>query len=124
MLRAADAVAAGALRAAGAHLVDVESLDAGATRCGPRRPATTRCWRRDLAALAWRIDDPPDAALLHRHYLVVRGRPVGYAAVRAGGTPATPTAVVVDYLAPPRWVAPLLVAAGRAARSRARWRCR
>jgi Acetyltransferase (GNAT) domain len=119
VLRAADTAVAGALRAAGARLVDVDRLDA----------RTDEVWaaasghypvlaRRDLAALAWRIDDRPDAALLHRHYLVVRGRPVGYAAVRAGGTPAAPTAVVVDYLAPPRWVAPLLLAAGRAARAR------
>jgi hypothetical protein len=119
VLRAADAVAAGALRAAGARLVDVESLDARSDAVWAAASGDYAVLaRRDLAALAWRIDDRPDAALLHRHYLVVRGRPVGYAAVRAGGTPATPTAVVVDYLAPPRWVAPLLVATGRAAHGR------
>jgi Acetyltransferase (GNAT) domain len=119
VLRFADTAAVGALRAAGARLVDVERLDARSDDVWAAASGHYAVLaRRDLAALAWRIDDRPDAALLHRHYLIVRGRPVGYAAVRAGGTPATPTAVVVDYLAPPRWVAPLLVATGRAARGR------
>jgi len=118
-LRAADAAAAGMVRATGARLVDADRLDARSddvwAAASGHYPVLAR---RDHAALAWRIDDRPDAALLHRHYLVVRGRPVGYAALRAGGTAAAPTAVVVDYLAPPRWVPPLLVAAGRAARRR------
>ncbi len=119
LLRAADAAVLGALRTAGARLVDVDVLDARSDDVwATAAPHHGVIARRDLAALAWRIDDRPDAALLRRHYLVVRGRPVGYAVVRAGGTPAAPTAVVVDYLAPPRWVAPLLVATGRAARRR------
>jgi hypothetical protein len=72
--------------------------------------------RRDLVALRWRIDQRPDAAALHRYYLVAHHRTVGYVALRTGGTAEAPTAVVVDYLAAPRWVAPLLLAASRVAR--------
>jgi hypothetical protein len=36
--------------------------------------------------------------------------------LRPAGTADAPTAVIVDYLAAPRWVAPLLVAAGGVAR--------
>ena len=119
VLRFADVAAVGALRAAGARLVDVERLDARSddvwAAASGHYPVLAR---RDLAALAWRIDDRPDAALLHRHYLVVRGPPGRVHGGPGRGTPATPTAVVVDYLAPPRWVAPLLVATGRAARGR------
>ena len=119
VLRAADAAVIGALHAAGARLVDADRLDERSdavwAAAAEHYPVLAR---RDLTSLAWRLDDRPDAVLLHRHYLIVRGRPVGFAALRAGGTAAAPTAVVVDYLAPPRWVAPLLVAAGRAARAR------
>jgi hypothetical protein len=68
--------------------------------------------RRDLAMLRWRIDQRPDRDALHRHLLVVRGRTLGYVVMRFGGTAAAPTLVIVDYLAPPRWVAPMLLAAG------------
>lgn len=72
--------------------------------------------RRDLTALTWRIDQRPDAAALRRYYLVRGRRPLGYVVLRPKESPGERTAVVVDYLARPHWVAPLLLAAGRAAR--------
>ena len=72
--------------------------------------------RRDAASLRWRIDDRPDQGRMQRYYLVARGRTVGYVVLRPAGTAVAPTAVIVDYLAAPRWVAPLLVAAGGVAR--------
>jgi len=118
-LRAADAAAVAALRAAGARLEPIDRFD---ERVDELWRSTADDYpvaaRRDLATLAWRIDERPDRDRLERHLLVVRGRTVGYAVTRPGGTAAAPTVVVVDYLAPPRWVAPLLVAAGTVARRR------
>jgi hypothetical protein len=65
--------------------------------------------------LAWRIDQRPDADQLERHYLVRRRRTVGYVVLRPSEMGDERVAVVLDYLAPPEWVAPLLTAAGRAA---------
>ncbi len=116
-LRAVDSAATAALRAAGARLEAVdrfdERVDAVWQAAADEYPVIAR---RDLAAVRWRIDQRPDRDAVQRHYLIVRGRAVGYVVLRRGGTAADPTAVVVDYLAPPRWVAPLLVAAGVAAR--------
>lgn len=71
---------------------------------------------RDRKALAWKIDQRPDQHLLQRYYLL-RGRELlGYVVLRPSSSSAVRTAVVVDYLARPRWVVPLLLAAGREAR--------
>lgn len=117
VLRALDRAALAALRSAGARLEPIERFD---ERVDEVWQAVTDDYaviaRRDLPALKWRIDRRPDRNLLQRHYLVVRGRAVGYVVLRRAGTAADPTVVVVDYLAPPRWVAPLLVAAGVVAR--------
>src|SRR5262249_41959764 len=51
-----------------------------------------------------------------RYYLVRRGKTLGYLVLRPTISSGERAVVVVDYLAPPRWVAPLLLAAGRAAR--------
>ncbi|MDD9368601.1 MAG: hypothetical protein PV358_00655 [Acidimicrobiales bacterium] len=111
--RAADAV----LRAAGARLVPVaefdERADAVWQNASRHYPVLGR---RDFANLRWRIDDRPDHARMQRFYLVARGRAVGYVVFRSAGTAAAPTAVIVDYLAAPRWVTPLLLAAGNVAR--------
>lgn len=118
-LRLADGLAGAATRLAGARLVPVDRFDERSDEvweaASPSHPVLAR---RDLAALAWRIDGRPDAARLRRYYLVRRGRAIGYAVLRpttTGGS-VVESAVVVDYLAPPRWVAPLLLAACRAAR--------
>lgn len=116
VLAATDRALVAGLAAAGVRLEAIdrfdERVDAVWQASAAHHPVAAR---RDRAALAWRIDQRPDRDLLHRHYLVVRGRAAGYVVVRAGGTAEQPTAVVVDYLAPPRWAAPLLVAAGVAA---------
>jgi hypothetical protein len=116
-LRAADGAAVALLRAAGARLVPVarfdERVDEVWRDASPHYPVLAH---RDLASVRWRIDDRPDRARMQRHYLVARDRTVGYVVLRPAGTAAAPTAVIVDYLAAPRWVAPLLVAAGNVAR--------
>jgi hypothetical protein len=53
---------------------------------------------------------------MQRYYLVRRGRTLGYVVLRTSSSAETHGVVVVVYLAPPRWVAPMLVAAGVDAR--------
>jgi GNAT superfamily N-acetyltransferase len=118
LARLADAGAAGLTRLAGARLVPVEQFDervdeVWASVAPHHRVIATR----DLTALRWRIDQRPDHAVLRRYYLERRGRALGYVVLRPTTSAGERTAIVVDYLAPPRWVAPLLLAAGRAARS-------
>ena len=116
-LQAADRAASAMLRAAGARLVPIdrfdERVDAVWQDAARHYPVLAR---RDLGSLRWRIDDRPDHARMQRFYLVARGRAVGYVVFRAAGTSDAPTAVIVDYLAAPRWVAPLLVTTGNVAR--------
>jgi GNAT superfamily N-acetyltransferase len=117
VLRAIDSAAIAALRGAGARLEPVDRFDERVDEVwrasAAHHPVATR---RDLAMLRWRIDQRPDRDALHRHLLVVRGRALGYVVMRFGGTAAAPTLVIVDYLAPPRWVGPMLLAAGVAGR--------
>jgi GNAT superfamily N-acetyltransferase len=116
-LRAVDGLASGGLRLAGGRLEPIDRFDDRVDEVWraalPDYPVIAH---RDLEALAWRIDQRPDRDHMERYYLVRRGRTLGYVVMRTGRTSAEPTAVVVDYLAPARWVAPLLVAAGAAAR--------
>jgi GNAT superfamily N-acetyltransferase len=115
-LRLADAVAAAATRLAGARLVPVDAFDERSDQVWEATaPAYPVLARRDLAALRWKIDQRPDRGQLSCYYLERRGRPIGYVVVRPTLSSGVRTAVVVDYLAPPRWVATLLLAAGRAA---------
>jgi len=117
VLRLADGTAAAVTRLAGARLVAVDRFDhrideVWAT-AAPHYPVVAR---RDLPAATWRIDERPDRSVLRRYYLVRGRRTLGYVVLRPTTSSGERTAVVVDYLAPPRWVAPLLLAAGRAAR--------
>jgi hypothetical protein len=137
-LRTADALAAGTLRSTGTRLVPVnrldERVDAVWAAAADHYPVLVR---RDLSALAWRIDQRPDRDRLQRFYLMRRNRPLGYVVLRPTtwqGPPDRslysltsgvaqsperrdlPVVQVVDYLAPPRWVTSLMLAAGRAAR--------
>ena len=117
VLRALDATATGAMRVVGARLVPVDRFDERSDEVWQAAAAHYPILaHRDLQAVHWRIDQRPDRDKLSRYYLVVRGRTVGYVVLRPAGTADAPTVVVVDYLAPPRWVTRLLVAAGRAAR--------
>jgi GNAT superfamily N-acetyltransferase len=123
-LAGADRAALAALRVAGVRLEAVERFDervdevwavtqqASGANTAAGGPVLAR---RDLAVVGWSMDQRPDCDAMRRHYLTRGDRTLGYAVVRPAGTAETPTAVVVDYLAPPRWVAPLLLAAGVAA---------
>ena len=118
LLRAADTAAVAALRAAGVRLERVDRFDERvdevwrvATQAGDVMMA-----RRDAQAVAWSIDERPDRDRMQRYYLVRRGRTLGYVVLRTSSSAETHGVVVVDYLAPPRWVAPMLVAAGVDAR--------
>jgi hypothetical protein len=116
-LRLADAAAAAAIRASGARLLPVERFDERLDEvwadAADHYPVLAR---RDLAATGWRIDQRPDAARLRRYLLVRRGRVQGYAVLRPTSWSGESVVVVADYLAPPRWVPALLLAAGQAAR--------
>ncbi|MGH9211588.1 MAG: GNAT family N-acetyltransferase [Acidimicrobiales bacterium] len=117
-VRAADALAAGAIRLSGAKLVLIDRFDERADQVWE---AASQFYpvmaRRDLPALTWRIDQRPDGERLQRYYLIRRGRAVGWVVLRPVVRSGDAGVVVVDYLAPPRWVAPLLLAAGAAART-------
>jgi hypothetical protein len=120
VLRAADSAGLAALRARGVRLEPIERFDERVDEVwtAVTAPGHAVLARRDRSVLSWSIDQRPDRDRMWRYYLTRRGRVLGYVVVRIGGTHDAPTAVVVDYLATPRWVAPLLVAAGDAARER------
>lgn len=112
-LRALDASVRTGLRAAGLRAVAVDALDERVDevweRAAPHYPVLAR---RDSGILAWRIDARPDRDRLLRYYLARGRETLGYVVLRPALSGDTPVAVVVDYLAPPRWVAPLLLAGG------------
>lgn len=118
MLRAADTAAVATLRSAGVRLERVDRFDERVDEvwqaAAPVGDALMA--RRDAQAVAWAIDDRPDRDRMRRYYLVRRGRALGYVVLRPSSRADTRGVVVVDYLAPPRWVAPMLVAAGVDAR--------
>ncbi|MGH9211582.1 MAG: hypothetical protein ACRD2C_12995 [Acidimicrobiales bacterium] len=117
LLGAADALAGVAVRATGTHLVPVERLDSRIDEVWAAASAHYPVLaRRDLATLAWCIDERPDRHRLLRYYLVRRGRTLGYVVLRPTTSSGERSVVVVDYLAPPRWVAPMLLAVGRRVR--------
>jgi GNAT superfamily N-acetyltransferase len=116
-LRGVDATVSAGLRATGTRLVVTDRLDERVDEVWENAASHYAVLaRRDIHSLAWVIDARPDHRTLTRYYLVRRGQTLGYAVVRPGTVDRLPVAVVVDYLAPPRWVAPLLLAAGRRAR--------
>jgi GNAT superfamily N-acetyltransferase len=63
---------------------------------------------RDFRALSWRFDAAPNADRCTRYYLVQRGRVRGYAVTRVEPVRGRPALVIVDFLASPRWILPLL----------------
>jgi len=81
---------------------------------------------RDHRALAWRFDAVPDADRSARYYLMQRGRVRGYVVTRVERWRDRQILVILDYLASPRWVLPLLahVSALPEARSAAAISCR
>jgi hypothetical protein len=116
-LRALDAAASAAMRLAGVRLEAVDRFDERVddvwNAALPDYPVLAH---RDHTAVSWSIDQRPDRDRMRRYYLTRRGHALGYAVLRPAGTDAEPTVVVVDYLAPARWVAPLLVATAAASR--------
>ena len=116
VLRLADRAVAAMTRLAGARLVAVDRFDERVDEVWTTAAPTAIRW--------W-------PAATSRHDMAHRPatRPIGsgattwcvgggrsaYVVLRPTMSSGEPTAVVVDYLAPPRWVAPLLLAAGRAA---------
>jgi hypothetical protein len=114
--RLLDGALAASVRLRGAKLVAIDRFDERVDDVwDAAHPFYGALARRDLAALAWRIDERADRDRLLRYYLVRRGRTLGYVVLRPSASADERTVVVVDYLAPPRWVAPLLLLAGRAA---------
>ncbi len=98
LLSVGDAILLPALRA-GSRWEPVgafdERADAVWRRSAPHYPLLAR---RDFSLLRWRFDYAPHAAVYHRHYLIRRGEPVGYAVTRMRGR----SLVVVDYLCAPQ----------------------
>lgn len=64
--------------------------------------------RRDWQALRWRFDSVADPSRYCRFYLLEEDQLRGYAVVHLSTRNALPVAVIVDYLASPRWQAPLI----------------
>jgi GNAT superfamily N-acetyltransferase len=71
---------------------------------------------RDAAHARWRFDESPEADQFQRYYLSRGRRTLGYVVLQPGERWDQPATVVVDYLAPVRWVAPLLTCAAHEAR--------
>jgi hypothetical protein len=117
LLRIIDAVLALLLRLAGVRLSRVDRFDERVDevwqRSSPDYPVLA-C--RDAAHVRWRFDQAPDADEMQRYYLTRRGRTLGYLVLRPGERWDQPATLVVDYLSPARWVAPLLTCAAHEAR--------
>lgn len=63
---------------------------------------------RDHRALSWRFDAVPDPSQDARHYLIAGGKVRGYVVTRVEPWHDHQMLAIVDYLASPRWVLPLL----------------
>jgi GNAT superfamily N-acetyltransferase len=116
-LRIVDAVLAVVLRLAGLRLTRVarfdERIDEVWVRSAPDYPVLA-C--RDAAHVRWRFDECPEADELQRYYLTRRGRTLGYVVLRPDERWGRPASLVIDYLSPVRWVAPMLTCAAHEAR--------
>jgi hypothetical protein len=117
-LRAADLALTGAARAANLRLEPVDHFDDD--RLDEVWALASRDYRvlavRDAATNRWRLDDRPDRDRMQRFLLRQGDRVLGYVVLRSNAGDGERAAVVVDYLAPVRWVAPLLTLAAFEAR--------
>ena len=117
VLRIVDAVLRLVLRLAGLRLTQVDRFDERVdevwARSSPDYPVLA-C--RDTAHVRWRFDECPDAGELQRYHLTRGRRTLGYVVLQPGERWDHPVSLVVDYLAPRRWVAPLLTCAAHEAR--------
>lgn len=117
VLNGADRLAMRGIRLAGMSLEPTDRFDQRSDEVWDHAQASYPVLaRRDLDVLSWLIDQRPDRNIMQRYYLRRRRQTVGYVVLRMAGNERDRTAVVVDYLAPPRLVAPLLLAVAAAAR--------
>lgn len=116
-LRAVDLAISGAARLAGLRLVPVDRFDERVDevweRAAPDYPVLAK---RDAATVSWQFDQRPEAAEFHRFYLVRGAKVLGYVALQRTGHWEGFSMAVIDFLAPARWVAPMLTLAARWAR--------
>jgi len=116
-VRAVDLALGGLRRALGLKLVPVDRFDDRVDEVWERSaPHYDVLSRRDRTAVAWSFDQRPDADAHRRHYLVRGSKTLGYVVLRETQHWGGKTMAVVDYLAPPRWVPPLLTLAAHEAR--------
>lgn len=116
-LRGVDAVLGGLLRALGLALVPVDRFDDRVDEVWERAASRYEVLaRRDRSTVAWSIDDRPDADEYLRFYLVRGSTTLGYVVLHETRHWGGRTMAVVDYLASPRWVPPLLTLAAHQAR--------
>jgi len=116
-LRAIDGVFAIVLRLLGLRLEAVDRFDDRVDEVWERAAGdhpVLAC--RDAAHVRWRFDECPEAGELQRYYLTRGGRTLGYVVLQPSKRWDAPVSLVIDYLAPARWVAPLLVRAAHEAR--------
>ncbi|HXY93532.1 MAG TPA: hypothetical protein VEP49_13715 [Acidimicrobiia bacterium] len=103
------AVSVGRARAPSTRLVEVARFDDRADAVWTRACVDYGVLaRRDAASLRWRFDESPFAGRYRRFYLLHGEDAVGYAVLRATRWRQAASLRVVDYLAPRRFVSPLL----------------
>ncbi|HYD66572.1 GNAT family N-acetyltransferase [Azospirillum sp.] len=100
----------------GTRLVPIPAFDAAVDELwaavSPHQPVLAR---RDLRTLSWRFD-ARHADRYRRFYLVHRGSVKGYVVLRVDRWAGEPVGVIIDYLARPEWLLPLLAQLTRLAR--------
>jgi GNAT superfamily N-acetyltransferase len=112
-LRAVDLGLGGAARLAGLRLEPIEQFDERVDQVWERSVGDYPVLaKRDAATVAWQFDQRPEAADYRRFYLVRGSSVLGYVALREGDHWGGFSMSVIDYLAPARWVAPMLTLAG------------
>jgi GNAT superfamily N-acetyltransferase len=99
----------GAARLSGTRLEAIDRFDErsdGIWRmaCGSRSVISVR----DREALSWRFDVAFDRASIRRYYLLKDSRAIGYVVTRVSHRLGRMILEILDYLAPPRWLLPLL----------------
>jgi GNAT superfamily N-acetyltransferase len=117
LLRAFDVLMTFLLRLGGLRLRKVDRFDDRVDEVWERSAADYPVLaRRDAAHVRWRFDECPEAGELDRYYLTRGRRTLGYVVLQPGERWDHPVSLVVDYLAPVRWVAPMLTCAAQEAR--------
>ncbi|HYH22860.1 MAG TPA: GNAT family N-acetyltransferase [Azospirillum sp.] len=100
----------------GTRLVPIPAFDEAVddlwATVSPHQPVLAR---RDARTLSWRFD-ARNADRYRRFYLMHRGVVKGYAVLRVDRWEAEPIGVVIDYLARPEWLLPMLAHLTRLAR--------